>query len=114
MQNLPRVNTFFSDESRFELSECTNKQNCYIWVKENPHVIDATPWHTQKLSGSLGVFFLATLEFLRESSTVALFHVTVTSNGHYEMPMYFVLGVLRSRVYVNKPATFKQPKINIR
>jgi hypothetical protein len=40
---------FFSDEAWFHLNGYVNSQNCRFWCAENPHLIEESPLHSQKL-----------------------------------------------------------------
>ena len=39
----------FGDEACFWLNEYVNKQNCFIWSKENLHAVVKTPLHPEKI-----------------------------------------------------------------
>ena len=40
----------FSDEAHFWLSGYVNKQNCRIWIEDNPQVYAELPLHPEKLT----------------------------------------------------------------
>ncbi|GFS83265.1 putative transposable element [Trichonephila clavipes] len=40
----------FSDEAHFCLNGYVNKQNCRIWIEDNPQVYVQTPLHSEKLT----------------------------------------------------------------
>ena len=39
-----------NDEARFELGGYVNKQNCRIWVTENPHAYIEKPTHPKRVT----------------------------------------------------------------
>ena len=55
----------FSDEAHFDLGGYVNKQNCRIWVTENPHAYIEKPMHPKRVAvwcgfwstGIIGPFF---------------------------------------------------------
>ena len=46
----------FSDEAHFWLNGYVNKQNCRIWAKEQPEVIQETPLHPEKCTVWCGLW----------------------------------------------------------
>ena len=41
---------FFSDEAVFTFCRCVKKQNCRIWVSENPEVIEERTLYPEKIT----------------------------------------------------------------
>ena len=62
---LAKKKIIFSDETRFDLGGCVNKQNCRIWGTENLHAYIEKPTHPKLVAvwwgfwsrGIIGSFF---------------------------------------------------------
>ncbi|CAH1992908.1 unnamed protein product [Acanthoscelides obtectus] len=128
----------FSDEAHFTLNGTVNKQNCRIWANENPREYQEQPMHPQKVTD----YFLPQLEgmdmddvyFQQDGATCHTTNVNIhrlqsffgdrviSRRGNVPWPPrscdltpldFFLWGYLKSKVYVNKPATLQELKNNI-
>jgi hypothetical protein len=49
---LPDDVIFMTDEARFHLAGCVNKQNFCYWTEENPQQLHQRPLHSARVTGS--------------------------------------------------------------